>query len=138
MGSRGPHKKQKPEAKFAPGVPEPDDQLNPVARDEYIRAAGEIEASGMDLRQVDFAVLETYAIAFAEVREITAILRQKGRTQILPNGIEALHPLCGELARAQRTLLQACRLLGFAPTERKKITGKQPGKVDNPFEQYVK
>jgi len=133
-GNRGKRPLPKNEPKPRPITPDPPPYLSPLARRRWDELLPELEIIGT-LTIVDGDVLACYAMAYADVVELTADIEAEGRSYSFGlNGAQAPRPEVGMLNRAKDDLRRFGAELGVGAASRTKVEVKKPDAGQTPLE----
>ena len=141
MGSRGPRPATStaPTIAFEVGVPEPGDHLDDDAKGEYVRARDLCKASGRELQQSDWAILEIYAQSWSEYWALEARCKKEQGVITGINGAVQINPWFKLRDACFKQLAVAMARLGFTPADRARLNGAAQGKATktNPLDTFI-
>ncbi len=109
------------EPKYEPAVPPAPEWLCDVARIEWQRVAPLMHGQRL-LAEVDMAVLAAYCEMFAEVAELTGLLREGRRYLLEEDGQPRKYPISEERRKAIQRMQSLAGELGLTPATRSKVS----------------
>ncbi|MCX5513731.1 phage terminase small subunit P27 family [Kaistia algarum] len=99
-------------------IPDPPEWIGESAADEWRRAVPDLVARGR-LNGADLGSVEAYCVAMGQVRDLQAILIEKGPVIYPQNGgLPKRHPAAVMQAEAMSTALRLAAELGLTPVSR--------------------
>jgi P27 family predicted phage terminase small subunit len=107
-----------------------DTLLSPVAAAEFLRVQTLLEDRGT-FSEDDVSTIEVHAMAWANFREASQLIRKHGIVAYTDRGIAFQHPAVGVMKTSQLILIKCSKLLGLSPADRAGIKVKKKGADDS-------